>query len=403
MNSDISRYQKAKWGLRGTFFFLGMSVSVATARMAEIKGHTHSSDASFGYALIVGNLGIMIGNYIGGIAVHRIGSKAVIRLGVFGIASSQLGYGFAVHLWQISTIAFIAGAFGAFSTVAVNMQGGMIESGLGKSLLPTFHGSWTAGAFAASLLASLVSGHISLHNHLLINCIFTFIAVSASALYLLPASTDHHILSLPENQSTPVTTKSKINPALVLVALGSCLAIISESSVGDWSAILLHEKLHFSISQSALGYTFFALGQITGRFTAGKRIDRVGVSAVIRIGGIVGGFVYLAGLALSHFLSNSSPTTLLTFMSVQYFVLGLCIAPMPPAFAILAYRIPNISSAKALAQIQMISALGFLFGRILLSAITNLFTLQIALIFPALTLISAGVLANRMAKLPNFS
>jgi len=403
INSDAPRLQSAKWGLRSTFFFLGMSVSVATARMAEIKGHTHSSDAAFGYALIVGNLGIMLGNYIGGHAVHRIGSKTVIRLGVFGIASSQLGYGIADQLWQISVIAFIAGAFGAFSTVAVNMQGGMLESSLGRSLLPTFHGSWTAGAFAASLVASVVSGHISLHNHLLVNCIFTFIVVSTSALFLLPASSDYHVLSRPENQSETKTIKSKLDPALILVALGSCLAIISESSVADWSAILLHEKLQFSISQSALGFAFFALGQITGRFTVGKRIDRVGISAVIRIGGLIGGFVYLTGLALAHFLANSPPMFLLSFMLVQYFVLGLCIAPMPPAFAILAYRIPNMSSAKALAQIQMISALGFLFGRVILSTITNLFTLQVALIFPAVTLISAGILANRIAKLPNFS
>lgn len=337
INSDLARLRNAKWGLRSTFFFLGMSVSVATARMAEIKGHTDSSDAAFGCALVVGNLGIMLGNYIGGHAVHRIGSKTVIRLGIFGIASSQLGYGFAHDLWQISVIAFVAGAFGAFSTVAVNMQGGMIESSVGRSLLPTFHGSWTAGAFAASLIASLVSGHISLYLHLVINCIFTFIVVSISALLLLPASSDHHVLSLPENQSNAETTKSKLDPALILVALGSCLTIITESSVADWSAILLHEKLYFSISQSALGFAFFALGQITGRFTVGKRIDRVGISAVIRIGGIVGGFVYLIGLALAHFLANSPPMFLISFMLVQYFVLGLCIAPMPPAFAILAY------------------------------------------------------------------
>lgn len=76
----------------------------------------------------------------------------------------------------------------------------MIETSLGRSLLPTFHGSWTAGAFAASLLASLVSGRISLPMHLVINCIFTFIIVSISALLLLPASSDHHVLSPRESE-----------------------------------------------------------------------------------------------------------------------------------------------------------------------------------------------------------
>lgn len=84
-------------------------------------------------------------------------------------------------------------------------------------------------------------------------------------------------------------------------------------------------------------------------------------------------------------------------MCVQYFVLGLCIAPMPPAFAILAYRIPNISSAKSLAQMQIIGAFGFMLGRFILSTLTHLFGLQGALLLPALTLLATGLLARKLS------
>ena len=378
-------------------FFLGMSVSVATARMAEIKGATHSSDSAFGYAVLIGNLGIMIGNYLGGIAVHRIGSRAVIRIAILGIAGSQIGYGFAHHLWQISMIAFIAGLCGSFSNVGVNMQGGMIESGIGRSLLPTFHGAWTLGAFSASLLSSVAASHISLQGHLLINCIFSFLGVSAAALVLLSASVDQAVLVHPDNQPDEHVTQSKINPAVAFVAFCASLALLSEASVGDWAGILLHEKFHVTLALSALGYTFFALGQIIGRFTIGKRIDRIGVVAVIRTGGILGGVIYLVSPIVVNIFGSNKPTLILTIMCVQYFVLGLCIAPMPPAFAILAYRIPNISSAKSLAQMQIIGAFGFMLGRFILSTLTHLFGLQGALLLPALTLLATGLLARKLS------
>jgi MFS family permease len=201
----------------------------------------------------------------------------------------------------------------------------------------------------------------------------------------------------PDNQPDEHVTQSKINPAVAFVAFCASLALLSEASVGDWAGILLHEKFHVTLALSALGYTFFALGQIIGRFTIGKRIDRIGVVAVIRTGGILGGVIYLVSPIVVNIFGSNKPTLILTIMCVQYFVLGLCIAPMPPAFAILAYRIPNISSAKSLAQMQIIGAFGFMLGRFILSTLTHLFGLQGALLLPALTLLATGLLARKLS------
>ena len=52
---------KAKWALRITFFFMGLSVAASTARLAEIKQNTNSSQSAFGAVLMLGNLGAMFG------------------------------------------------------------------------------------------------------------------------------------------------------------------------------------------------------------------------------------------------------------------------------------------------------------------------------------------------------
>ncbi len=375
-----------------------MSVSVATARMAEIKGHTHSSDSAFGLAVLIGNAGIMVGNYFGGFAVHRFGSRTVIRSAIFGIAFSQIGYGYATHLWQISAIAFTAGAFGAFSNVGVNMQGGMVESGIGRSLMPSFHGSWTLGAFSASLLSSFITPHLSLLSHLFINCLLTFTCVSLAALSLLPSAVDHRVLAEPQNSGDSSFKSALTNPAVLLLAFAAALGMIAESSVGEWSSIVLHEKYHLSISAAALGFTLFALGQIIGRFTVGVRIDRLGIGKVLRIGGLVGGVLYIFGPLSVRSLHLHSSSAILALMTGLYFLIGLCVAPMPPAFAILTYRIPNISSARALAQMQIIGALIFMVGRLIVSGITKLVGLEIALLVPAFALFATGLLASRLVE-----
>lgn len=397
MQPSLARLQKAKWAIRSTFFFLGMSVSVATARMAEIKGNTHSSDSAFGLAVLIGNLGIMLGNFIGGSAVHRLGSRKVIQTAIFGIAFSQIAYGYAHHLWNMSLIAFTASIFASFANVGVNMQGGMIESGIGRSLMPSFHGSWTLGAFSASLLASLVSSHLTLITHLTINCLLTFSCVILASLSLLPSEADHKVLAEPDNRGDSSFKTGFRNPAVLLLALSAGLGMLAESSVGEWSSILLHEKYKLSISSAALGFTCFALGQILGRFTVGVRIDRLGIGKVLRIGGVFGGFFYIVGPIAVRACHFQSSVTVLIAMSALYFLIGLCVAPMPPAFAILTYRLPNISPARALSQMQIVGALVFMTGRLLVSGTTRLVGLEFALLIPATALLMTGLLSLKIA------
>ena len=400
MVASALAYKKAKWAIRLTFFFMGMSVSVATARMAEIKGNTHSSDSAFGLAVLIGNLGIMLGNLVGSPAVHKIGSRKVIQMAIFGTVATQIGYGFTNHLWQISLIAFTASIFGSFANVGVNMQGGMIETGIGRSLMPSFHGSWTLGAFSASLLTAIFSTHLSLITHLTLNSLFTATFVILTSLSLLPSTIDHKVLAEPQNLSTQSFKSGFFNRAVLLLALAAGLGMLAESSVGEWSSILLHEKYHLSISSAALGFTLFALGQILGRFTVGVRIDRLGIGRVLRAGGLIGGLLYICGPILVRSLHLHSTSTILIVMCALYFLIGICVAPMPPAFAILTYRLPNISSARALSQMQIVGALVFMTGRLMVSSITHLVGLEIALLIPASALFVTGLIAAKIAETP---
>lgn len=388
------RVQRAKWGLRATFFFMGVAVAATSARFAEIKGHTHTSDAIFGYCIMVGNLGSIFGNFFGSRLSRKVGTRRTAQLIMVGVAGSQIAYGFVNKIWEIPLVAFVAGASYALMNIACNSQGSMIQEDVGRSLMPSFHGSWSVGACAASFAAGAIAKYVPLEWHLLGNSLIALFGCLAVSRALLPHSADHHDVAMNAEllHSDPIPLE--IKNFIWMVAIGSFLATIAEVSVGDWSSIYLKEDLHIPIGVNTLGYTCFVLAQIAGRFTVGRWIDRYGIPRVIRVGGIMGGSGYFIGLVIANLERAHHQYTALTVMCIAYAILGFGVSPMPPSYVSIAGSIPGIPTARALTRLALIASTGFLVGRFAISSLAGLFGLPIALLFPATALIGSGLLAS---------
>ena len=388
------RIQRAKWGLRATFFFMGVAVAATSARFAEIKGHAHTSDAIFGYSIMVGNLGSIFGNFFGSRFSRKIGTRRTAQLIMVGVAGSQIAYGFVNRIWEIPFVAFVAGASYALMNIACNAQGSMIQESVGRSLMPSFHGSWSIGACTASLMAGVIAKYVSVQWDLLGNSLIALFGCLVVSKALLPFSADQH--DAIKNSGTPhhLPIPNEIKNFIWMVAIGSFLATIAETSVGDWSSIYLKEDLHIPIGVNTLGYTCFVLAQIVGRFSAGRLIDLYGIPIVIRVGGLLGGFGYLAGLIIANIERTHHHYTALVVMCISYAILGFGVSPMPPSYVSVAGSIPGIPTARALTRLAVIASTGFFIGRFTISSLAGLFGLPIALLFPATALIGSGVLAH---------
>lgn len=388
------RVERAKWGLRATFFFMGVAIAATAARFAEIKGQTHTSDAIFGYCIMVGNLGSIFGNLFGSRLSRKIGTRKTAQLIMVGVAGSQVAYGFLNQIWEIPLVAFVAGASYSLMNIACNSQGSMIQESVGRSLMPSFHGSWSVGACTASFAAGAIAKYVRVEWHLLANSLIALFGCIVVSRALLPISADHHDVAsnsdVAHHQAIPVAIKNFI----WMVAIGSFLATIAETSVGDWSSIYLKEDLHIPIGINTLGYTCFVLAQIVGRFSVGRLIDKYGIPLVIRVGGLLGGFGYLGGLLIANAERSHHNYTALAVMCVAYAILGLGVAPMPPSYVSVAGSISGVPTARALARLAIIASTGFLIGRFAISSLAGLFGLPVALLFPATALIGSGILAH---------
>lgn len=394
MKKDQS--ESAKWALRITFFFMGISVAASTARLAEIKQNTGASQSAFGAALMLGNLGAMFGNFIGARLSHRFGTRIIAQMGISIFVVAQISYGFVNQLWQVPLTAFAAGSSYAITNIGVNSQGSMIQQKVGKSLMPSFHGSWSIGALTASFIAGFAARHISPGTHILLNSLVALTGAFIAMKYLLPHTSDHQDQKVNSELLQHQEIPKPIKKFIFMLSIGSMLSIIAESSVGDWSTILLHEDYRVPLGINTYGYTSFILIQTFGRFTVGRLIDKYSIQTIMRTFATIGGVGYFIGLVISNLIHLKSPHAALIVMCISYAVLGLGLAPMAPSFASIAGLIPGIPTARAVARMQMISAFGFFIGRGFVSLLTNYISLPFALLLTAVALIAAGVIASQM-------
>lgn len=373
---------------------MGVAVAATSARFAEIKGHAHTSDAIFGYCIMVGNLGSIFGNIFGSRLSRKIGTRRTAQLIMVGVAGSQIAYGFVNRIWEIPLVAFFAGASYALMNIACNAQGSMVQESVGRSLMPSFHGAWSVGACTASFAAGVIAKYVRVEWHLLANSLIALFGCLVVSRALLPHSADHYDAAINSDVPHGLPIPAEIKNFIWFIAIGSFLATIAEVSVGDWSSIYLKEDLRIPIGVNTLGYTCFVLAQIAGRFSVGRLIDRYGIPRVIRVGGLLGGSGYLIGLIIADIERAHHQYTALTIMCIAYAVLGLGVAPMPPSYVSIAGSIPGIPTARALTRLALIASTGFFVGRFVISTLAGLFGLPIALLFPATALIGSGLLAH---------
>ena len=375
---------------------MGVAVAASSARLAEIKQNTGGSQSAFGAALMLGNIGGMFGNFIGGRLTHRLGTRSVLRLAMSIFVIAQISYGFVNQLWQVPLCAFAGGSSYVLANVGANSQGSIIHQNAGKSLMPSFHGSWSIGALSASFAAGFAAKHLSTGTHILLNSLIAFAGAMVAYKYLLPTEVDTHDQNSNAGLKQHETIPAPIKKFIFILAIGSMMSVIAEASVGDWSTILLHEDFHISLGANTYGYTSFILIQTIGRFTVGKLIDKHSIQSIMRLFAALGGIGYFSGLLIANSLHTTSPHSALIVMCIAYAILGLGLAPMAPSFASIAGAIPGIPTARAVARMQMISAFGFFFGRGMVSLLTKFVGLPVALLMPALSLVIAGLIAFRL-------
>jgi MFS family permease len=306
------------------------------------------------------------------------------------VAIGILLAGLAPNVVLLAAALFLAGACDAVVDVAQNAHALRVQRRYGRSILNSFHATWSAGSVLGGLMGSAAAGlALPLPIHLGGSAVL-FIAVALGAYrFLLPGPED----SEREPVTTPFRVRSRAGgkALLVLLVLGviASAGALIEDSGASWGAVYLSDSLGAAAAVAGLGFVALQALEFLGRVIGDRVVDRFGQRATARGGAVV--VVVGMGLALAF---PSIPLTI-----VGFGLAGFGVATLIPAAMHAADELPGLPAGAGLTVVSWLLRIGFLVSPPVVGLVADLTSLRVGLLVVPLAglvvIAGAGALPRR--------
>lgn len=368
------------------FFVQGLVFAAWTNRIADIKRTLSLSDAQLGNVLFSIPIGQVCAMGLSAWLVNRYGSRRMITLAGFFYPFCLLPMGFSENAYALSASLFFFGMGANLFNISSNTQAVGVEHHYGRSIMASFHGLWSMGAFASGAVSMMfIALGVPPRWH------FAVIFVLACLLTLLT----HGQLLRADLRSRPTGEEAKptarlpfykvykrVNGMIVLLGLMCFCAMLCEGCMYDWSGVYFMQVVEAPRELVQLGYVVCMCTMTLGRFITDRFVTRYGPSRVIRVCGLL----ITTGLLLSVLL----PTVF--WATLGFLLVGFGISSTVPICYSLAGNTRGMNSGTAVAAVTSISYLGFLIGPPMIGHVAHAISLHytFALIACVGLLISLG-------------
>ncbi len=388
----------ARNSLWGLFFLMGIVSMAWVPRIPEIKRNLELSDGFFGLVLISSSVGAALGAQFAGRLIHRFGSRNVTLVAQFVMPSGLIIVSQAGNVEALVLGLFILGAGYSSIDVSVNSQAIVVEKLLSKRYMSSFHGAWSAGAFATTAFGGAISNVLTPGENLLLIAVTAIVLYIPASFFLLDGHHDEH-RGATDGEPNRVPWSGKLVLPLWLMGAGSVGALIAEGSASDWGGILLED--HFSIEKglSAAAFAAFAFAMIISRFIGDRLYARFGMYESVAFLAIGSSFIWLTSIMAAWFLSDQSSSLALLVVVVGFFVAGFGIGPVFPAFMLAAGTVKGIPASVGIARVALLGIAGYFVGPTITGLISEATSLPIAMIYPVAMLGLGGVMALTLKKM----
>ncbi|MEU9734673.1 MFS transporter [Streptomyces sp. NPDC048002] len=370
---DPREVKRARYAVAAVFTVHGAVTGSFATRVPWIQDHASVSAGQLGLALAFPALGASLAMPLAGGITHRFGARAALR-GLLALWTLALVLpSLAPNLATLCLALFVFGATAGMADVAMNALGVDVENRLGRSIMSSLHGMWSAGAVLGSLggtFAAHLGTDARLH-HALAAAVLTVAGLAACVwvLDLQPA----------DDEEAPPRFALPPRSALLIGAVGFC-AVFAEGASLDWSAVYLRDELDSSAGLAAACTMGFTLTMAVARIAGDKVVDRYGAVRTVRSGGILAAVGGLLIVTADH------PALAMT----GFGLMGLGIAVVVPlCFAAAGRSGPNPSQA-----IAGVATITYTSGLVAPGAIGGLAQLtSLVVSFALVTLLATGLAA----------
>ena len=357
---------RERFATRATFFLTGLGMAAWAPLVPYVKSRLGLDSADLGLLLLCLAAGAIVPMPFAGILTARFGCRRVILLASMSqmIFLPFLAVAPSVPAAVLGLLAFGA-AVGMLDCV-MNIQALIVERADGRTLMPGFHGLFSAGGIAgAGGVSGLLSLGLSPFQASL--CVVALIGIVST----LAA---RHLLGYGSPLSGRVF---RLPRGIVLVIAGLCfIMFVTEGSALDWSAVFLTTRA-IDPTLAGMGYAAFAVFMTLGRLLGDGVVRRVGPRRVV----IVGGLIAATGLAIAVLVDSWK------FGIFGYALLGAgCSSIVPVLYGALG-RQTVMPEAAAVPAVTTIAYGGMLLGPVAIGFFAHVYGLSAALMTVALGLV----------------
>ena len=361
-------------------------MSTAT-RFPEIRDQLNINNGTFGTYLSLGAIGGVISFILVGHLVHSIGVKPIVFFSATGLF---LSIGLVPHIqkpiyWLVLSI--LTAFFWVSFHIANNAQAIHRQEEVGELILPKLHGLWSLGALITSILAIVITPYVTLAWH--IDVLVTI--MWALTMYGVFKSTPYFIKKNEEADAFPnlspigIAKTFKFQPVIVIAMV---LAMQTEFSIQDWSAIYVKDSLKMSASTSIWGYAVFISAMIILRFNAKRMVAKWSERELITKLPILGGVGFAVCISLGTWLSETNRILGFIVALVGFALAGFGSSILAPTIFAISFRKTSLPSSVVVAQLGLTQTIATFIAKVIIAWVAQATSVTVALMIPALMLLA---------------
>jgi MFS family permease len=306
----------------------------------------------------------------------RYSSRMTTQLALLWIALAALGIAASSNR-PVFLAAFVVYGFGLGAMDAgTNMQAVAIQTAGGRSILTSFHASWSAGGIAGALyVAGTERLHWSLGWSIAIPALLTLALGVVSGNLLLRVDRGDVVVPA-DGGSIPW------RPVLLLGAAMICF-YVTDAGAGSWATTYAHDVLKASASLAPVAYAAYQATALLSRIAGDHVVRRIGVEPTVRIAGVIG--------AVGLVLAICSPGPWLAIVGFSIAGIGLPVVA-PLCFSACGVLAPGHAD-QVVARVNIFNYAGSIIGGIAVGGIGTATSLRYGFIVPAVLALVLVLLA----------
>ena len=375
-DSEIVSGRQKRIAVSVFFFIAGFTFASWASRIPQIQFKLGLNEAQLGSVLLALPIGLMVSLIMAGALITRLGSKTVLIASAFLYSLILISLGFAQNVWQLIAGLFFFGIAGNLFNISVNTQAVGVEKIYGRSIMASFHGTWSLAGFTGAAVGTMM---VSFQLEPLVHFV-----ICASIGWLFVFFFHGKLIQATDKGKQPAfALPDKFIFQLGLIAFG-CL--VCEGTMFDWSGVYFKKVVEAPASLTTLGYAAFMGCMATGRFIADRIVMKLGSKTML----ISSGLIIFSGMMLAVLMPSVAVATL------GFMMVGFGVSSVVPIVYSKAGQSKTMHPGQALAAVSTVGFAGFLAGPPLIGFVAEASSLQWSFGLVALIGLSTGLLAKKI-------